>query len=116
MGVEDEKHDEKKVLDSEVPRNSDIDFGEGIDILSLQDIDPALNAKMHIVNNVGSSQPNFFHQVSLLTTHWLAGNRRNWLDSISLETFRLERFWASHASSLELNIANRTIIDMPLIL
>jgi hypothetical protein len=26
--------------------------GEGQDILALQDIDPALNAKMHLVNNV----------------------------------------------------------------
>jgi hypothetical protein len=26
--------------------------GEGEDILALQDIDPALNAKMHLVNNV----------------------------------------------------------------
>lgn len=26
--------------------------GEGEDILALQDIDPAMNAKMHLVNNV----------------------------------------------------------------
>lgn len=27
-------------------------LGEGEDILALQDVDPALNAKMHLVNNV----------------------------------------------------------------
>lgn len=27
-------------------------LGEGEDILALQDLDPALNAKMHLVNNV----------------------------------------------------------------
>jgi hypothetical protein len=32
---------------------------EGSDILALQDVDPALNAKMHIVNNVGFPQAPF---------------------------------------------------------
>lgn len=37
--------------------NSDVvpdmySIGEGQDVLALQDIDPALNAKMHLVNNV----------------------------------------------------------------
>lgn len=27
-------------------------IGKGEDILSMQDVDPALNAKMHLVNNV----------------------------------------------------------------
>ncbi len=31
-----------------------ISIGEGQDILSLQGVDPALNAKMHLVNNVRS--------------------------------------------------------------
>lgn len=30
----------------------DHSLGEGVDVLALQDVDPALNAKMHIVNNV----------------------------------------------------------------
>jgi hypothetical protein len=30
-----------------------VSIREGSDILHLQEIDPALNAKMHIVNNVG---------------------------------------------------------------
>jgi hypothetical protein len=29
-------------------------IGEGVDILGQQSIDPALNAKMHIVNNVSA--------------------------------------------------------------
>jgi len=29
-----------------------LSVGEGEDVLALQDVDPALNAKMHIVNNV----------------------------------------------------------------
>lgn len=34
----------------------DISLREGEDILALQDVDPALNLKMHLVNNV-SSEP-----------------------------------------------------------
>lgn len=30
--------------------------GEGTDLLALQDFDPALNAKMHIVNNVSCTR------------------------------------------------------------
>ncbi len=30
---------------------------EGLDVLSLQDLDPALNMKMHLVNNVGRLPP-----------------------------------------------------------
>lgn len=33
-----------------------VSIREGSDILALQEIDPALNAKMHIVNNVGSQK------------------------------------------------------------
>jgi len=37
---------------------------KGIDILALQDIDPALDAKMHIVNNVRCTKSaNLFSQI-----------------------------------------------------
>lgn len=45
-------------MDEKIAReDSDVVLGqhsidEGRDLLALQDVDPALNAKMHIVNNV----------------------------------------------------------------
>jgi len=38
------------------PRQASFEVATADDILSLQDVDPALNAKMHIVNNVRSAQ------------------------------------------------------------
>jgi hypothetical protein len=46
------------VGDSYLPPDG-ISIREGSDILSLQAVDPALNAKMHIVNNVGFPQAPF---------------------------------------------------------
>ena len=56
LEVNNEKNDhnkdtEKYAADTEL-RDSSLDYGKGEDILGQQDIDPALNAKMHIVNNV----------------------------------------------------------------
>jgi hypothetical protein len=47
--------DTKKVALGE-PADSihNLSVGEGVDILGQQSIDPALNAKMHIVNNVSA--------------------------------------------------------------
>jgi hypothetical protein len=49
---------EKNVSDAEPLSDLQTDDGSwvtsGEDILALQDIDPALNMKMHLVNNVGS--------------------------------------------------------------
>jgi hypothetical protein len=45
------KDTEKYATDNELSDTS-LDYGKGEDILGQQDIDPALNAKMHIVNNV----------------------------------------------------------------
>lgn len=44
---------------------------EGSDILALQDTDPALNAKMHIVNNVGTQSAH-----SLPSRYRVAANLR----------------------------------------
>lgn len=52
MASNDEKTKEKTGMDPEILQHSNISLAEGEDILSLQDIDPALNAKMHIVNDV----------------------------------------------------------------
>ena len=43
---------EKAALDEPADSIHGPSIGEGIDILGQQSIDPALNAKMHIVNNV----------------------------------------------------------------
>jgi hypothetical protein len=51
LEASDKKMDEKVALDAE---QQHLDYAQGEDILALQDIDPALNAKMHIVNNVSS--------------------------------------------------------------
>jgi hypothetical protein len=45
------KDPEKYAAEAET-RDSSIDYGRSEDILGQQDTDPALNAKMHIVNNV----------------------------------------------------------------
>lgn len=42
-----------------VPRDISISIGESDDILAQQDIDPALNAKMHLVNNVRRDPSSF---------------------------------------------------------
>lgn len=39
---------------------------KGEDLLALQDLDPALNAKMHLVNNV-SATPNLYANISMHT-------------------------------------------------
>ena len=45
--------DHEKVIAAEPNLVYDNDsVAEGSDILALQDVDPALNAKMHLVNNV----------------------------------------------------------------
>ena len=52
-----EKDSEKRDL-SDAPELRNADGGSinsGVDILALQDLDPALNMKMHLVNNVRSS-------------------------------------------------------------
>lgn len=46
------KDTEKVALDEPEDSVHGPSIGEGIDILGQQSIDPALNAKMHIVNNV----------------------------------------------------------------
>ena len=56
LGTRDKENDyakdtEKYAADNEL-REASLDYGKGEDILGQQDIDPALNAKMHIVNNV----------------------------------------------------------------
>ncbi len=45
------KDPEKHAADPEI-RHRSIDYGKNEDILGQQDVDAALNAKMHIVNNV----------------------------------------------------------------
>lgn len=45
------KATENYAADNEL-RDTSLDYGKGEDILGQQDIDPALNAKMRIVNNV----------------------------------------------------------------
>jgi len=46
------KGDEKAVLGEPDVSYDHESVGSGEDILALQDVDPALNAKMHLVNNV----------------------------------------------------------------
>jgi len=45
------KDPEKYSADPKI-RHTSIDYGKNEDILGHQNVDPALNAKMHIVNNV----------------------------------------------------------------
>jgi hypothetical protein len=52
LGASDRKLDEKHALDPELLQGHDVQYDDAEDILARQDIDPALNAKMHIVNNV----------------------------------------------------------------
>ena len=49
--IELSKDAEKYSADPEI-RHTSIDYGKNEDILGRQDVDPALTAKMHIVNNV----------------------------------------------------------------
>jgi hypothetical protein len=46
------KGDEKAALGEPDVSYDHASVGSGEDILALQDVDPALNAKMHLVNNV----------------------------------------------------------------
>jgi hypothetical protein len=50
------KDPEKHSSDPEI-RHRSIDYGKNEDILGQQDVDAALNAKMHIVNNVSYKIP-----------------------------------------------------------
>jgi hypothetical protein len=58
--VADSPNLEKGVVESDGPgelRNADgSSIKSGEDLLELQDLDPALNMKMHLVNNVGNTQ------------------------------------------------------------
>jgi hypothetical protein len=49
------KTDPENYVVHDGPRDASLDYGKGEDILGRQDIDPALNAKMHIVNDVSSN-------------------------------------------------------------
>ncbi len=54
--------DAEKLAVNDVPhQDTTLEVGSSEDVLALQDVDPALNAKMHIVNNVKSS----FHMLQL---------------------------------------------------
>jgi hypothetical protein len=57
------KDTEKVALDERDDSIQGPSIGEGVDILGQQSIDPALNAKMHIVNNVRTvpQAPLLFH-------------------------------------------------------
>ena len=46
------KGDEKVALGETDVSDEHVSMREGQDVLALQDVDPALNAKMHLVNNV----------------------------------------------------------------
>jgi len=46
------KDDEKLALGEQDVSYEASSIGKGEDLLSMQDVDPALNAKMHLVNNV----------------------------------------------------------------
>lgn len=46
------KKDEKNIIGDRDVSLDEPSVDQGVDILALQDTDPALNAKMHIVNNV----------------------------------------------------------------
>lgn len=48
----DSTEDTEKYAANDELRDTSLDYGKGEDILGQQDIDPALNAKMYIVNNV----------------------------------------------------------------
>jgi hypothetical protein len=61
--------DTEKTAGDVQPRDISFDYGDGEDILSLQDVDPALNAKMHIVNNVSSSTTCTSQSVGRNTNH-----------------------------------------------
>lgn len=66
MATEDKKIDDRQedpgLFERDVGMNEDVrtiqssSVGDAEDILALQDLDPALNAKMHLVNNVRRSQ------------------------------------------------------------
>jgi hypothetical protein len=61
--------DTEKTAGDAQPRDISFDCGDGEDLLSLQDVDPSLNAKMHIVNNVGSSTTCTSESVTSNTNH-----------------------------------------------
>ena len=44
--------DAEKGCNDVLPEDVSVNYSESDDILAKQDVDPALNAKMHIVNNV----------------------------------------------------------------
>jgi hypothetical protein len=60
------KDSEKHAGDTQL-RDTSLDYGKGEDILGQQDIDPALNAKMHIVNNVKAHFYSFKNVVLIMT-------------------------------------------------
>ena len=78
---------------------------KGEDVLALQDLDPALNMKMHLVNNV-RPVPSFWHMyvASHLTNK--TGNRRDRVDELPLETIRAQRFWVSESMTPRLPMLN----------
>jgi len=52
LGAKELSEDPEKYSTDPETRHTSIDYGKNEDILGQQDVDPALNAKMHIVNNV----------------------------------------------------------------
>lgn len=52
LAASDNKDTEKVALGESDVAPDNYSIRDGSDILALQDVDPALNAKMHLVNNV----------------------------------------------------------------
>lgn len=76
---------------------------DGEDILALQHLDPALNLKMHLVNNVsscrnprsprGSFGVGFVEWTELTVRCPSLGYRRDWMDELPLEAVLPQWIW-----------------------
>lgn len=71
---EKEKHMDDPGADARSQMASDTSLHKGEDILAMQDLDPALNAKMYLVNNVRHDTEPI---VGTCLAHTLANQQRN---------------------------------------
>jgi hypothetical protein len=88
-----EAPDEKKIGLESVDSDP-VMMNQEQEILELQDLDPALNKKMHLVNNVSRTIKCFLMRIQF--TDLCKGFGRDWLDTVSLEIIFSQWLWVRY--------------------
>ena len=96
MGKEEDVIEVGRDVDRDFPQDEKPDFSGGEEVVGMQDLDPALDRKMHLVNNVRRVTRESLHQADS-SRHWtkLVGPTITSSSSSSTASGELHRTYAS---------------------